>query len=203
MEDRIRQNKIKYARGKVYKIVNKLTNDIYIGSTVEALSTRLAKHRSACKNHKYSSKLFDMIIDNDWTGFYIILIEPYPCNNVDELRMREQHFKDLLHPAYNTYNCYGLDVERAKETKKEYNVNHKEDIAENHKEYKANHKEDIAEYNKEYRANHKEDIAEYDKDYYKNLPHKFVCNCCNYKTKYKGHLKAHFKTRKHMLNLPN
>tara|TARA_R110000796_G_scaffold19014_2_gene57232 strand:+ start:94 stop:504 length:411 start_codon:yes stop_codon:yes gene_type:complete len=71
----------KYQNGKIYKIVCNITNEIYIGSTIETLSQRLSKH-------KYSKKcMSNEIIERG--DYEIILIKIYPCNNVYELEKEE------------------------------------------------------------------------------------------------------------------
>jgi predicted GIY-YIG superfamily endonuclease len=34
-----------YSKAKIYKIVNNIDNEIYIGATIQPLSERMAKHR--------------------------------------------------------------------------------------------------------------------------------------------------------------
>ena len=34
-----------YKNGHIYKIFNDITNDVYVGSTTQPLSKRIAKHR--------------------------------------------------------------------------------------------------------------------------------------------------------------
>ena len=83
----------KYNNGKIYKIIDNTTNDIYIGSTIQArLSKRLRDHKSDCKNNKGAS--CSKIINNG--DYKIILIEKYSCNSKDELLSREQHYIDKL-----------------------------------------------------------------------------------------------------------
>ena len=43
-----------YSKGKIYKLVSNKTNDVYIGSCLMTLSTRLSGHRG--KSNKTSSK---------------------------------------------------------------------------------------------------------------------------------------------------
>ena len=39
-----------YQNGKIYKILNNIDGDIYVGSTINALSHRMAQHRCDMKN---------------------------------------------------------------------------------------------------------------------------------------------------------
>ena len=45
--------KMDYGNGKIYKIVNTIDNDIYIGSTCQPLSKRMAWHRSHSTMEKH------------------------------------------------------------------------------------------------------------------------------------------------------
>ena len=81
-----------YSSGKLYKIVCKVTKNIYIGSTKEKnLSRRLYSHTRNYKDFLLgkSSKCqsFDIIEKGD---FEIILIELYPCKTKYELETRER-----------------------------------------------------------------------------------------------------------------
>ena len=82
-----------YRNGKIDCVRNKITNDIYVGSTCQPLSKTMAKNRSNTthdvKNHlTFYKKMNELGVNN----FYIELIEEYPCENNDQLRAREGHF---------------------------------------------------------------------------------------------------------------
>ena len=68
-----------YKQGKIYTIRCK-TDDtlIYVGSTVQSLSERMAKHRY--DSIKRSNNFFYQHID-DWDNWYIELYENFPCEN--------------------------------------------------------------------------------------------------------------------------
>jgi len=94
----------KYQKGKIYKIVCKTTNKVYIGSTCEKyLSDRLKGHRIAYKYKKdttnYYCSVFEVLKNND---YYIELIENYPCTCKDELSRRERHHINI------TENCINI-----------------------------------------------------------------------------------------------
>ena len=38
-----------YSTGKIYKILNNIDDNVYVGSTVDTLGRRMAKHRSNMK----------------------------------------------------------------------------------------------------------------------------------------------------------
>lgn len=90
-----------YSKGKIYKIVNDINNDIYIGSTVQQLSNRMGTHRSFSKIDKYKSPIYTNMRGLGAQAFKIILLENYPCASKEELIAREQHWIDELKPKLN------------------------------------------------------------------------------------------------------
>lgn len=110
----------KYQKSKIYKIVCKATNKIYIGSTCEKyLSDRLKGHRIAYKYKKdmtnYYCSVFEVLKNND---YYIELIENYPCTCKDELSRRERHFIDTLDNVVNIKRPIVEPVEKKQEYEK-------------------------------------------------------------------------------------
>ena len=79
-----------YKNGKVYQVLNNVNDDIYIGSTYQALSKRLYEHKSDSNEGK--GELYKLMRDIGKEPFYIELIELYPCNNREELRAREGYY---------------------------------------------------------------------------------------------------------------
>jgi len=156
-----------YSLSKIYKLVSNKTTDIYIGSCLMRLSTRLSTHKNK-SNTTVSKKLFvdDAIIT-------IVLIENYPCNSKNELKARE-----LYHITSNTcininkpFVCdipygdgkaykkeyYAVNAEHIKSKVKEYNAINSEHI----KEYYQVNKEHLKSKAKEYYAINVEHIKEY------------------------------------------
>ena len=121
-----------YNNGKIYCIRNNITDDIYVGSTTQPLSKRMAKHRQNAKyintNHRiFYSKVNEIGVEN----FYIELIENCPCESLEQLRRREGHYIREMGT---------LNQQIAGRKPKEYEDDNREKI----KEYKK-------EYDKEYR----------------------------------------------------
>lgn len=101
----------------VYKIVNEVTGDFYVGSSKD-VKARWAHHKipSRWKEHPNNPMYRDMQkYGVDKFRFQILtpVMEEY-------LKQVEQEFIDMLHPTYNNYRAKGIDVERIKETRKEY-----------------------------------------------------------------------------------
>ena len=129
---------VNYKEGKIYKIISNQTTDIYIGSTVSTLTKRLSRHKkgdsSSCEICKYDD-------------VKIILIEKYPCNDKDELRMREQYHID------NT-DC--INKRKAFRTEKD----------------KAEYKQDKVKYSREWNKKNYNRLKE-DKQKYKTILHHY------------------------------
>ena len=120
-----------YADAKIYTIRCR-SNDllIYVGSTTQKLTQRLAKHRSDCKGGSCIT-LYSHIVDNDWSNWYIELYEYYPCNNRTELEKREG---EVIREIGSINKCI------AGRTRKKW----REDNAEYFKEYNKKRREDNA-----------------------------------------------------------
>mgnify|MGYP003625708068 CR=1 FL=1 len=106
-----------YKNGTIYKLVDNTNGETYIGSTTQTLARRRQKHISDSKNYgkiinnrvvKYSSH--PIIMNRDYK---IILIEYYPCNTKDELRMKEQEWIDKTE-CINSQRAYRT-IEQEKE----------------------------------------------------------------------------------------
>ena len=101
----------------VYKITNTVTGEFYIGSSND-VKQRLACHKckSTWKNHPNNPLYKDMQkYGVDKFEFQVIAeIE------IEQLKKTEQEFIEKLKPTYNSCNAKGLDIERYKETNKEY-----------------------------------------------------------------------------------
>ena len=146
-----------YSKGKIYKLVSNKTNDVYIGSCLMTLSTRLSGHRSK-SNQTSSKKLFidDAIIT-------IALIEPYPCNSKNELKAREL-FHIMNTPCINANKPFVSELTHGKEWAKEYKIAYKE-------QRKLNdelNKEHLKEQNKIYYESNKEQINEQGRLFYES-----------------------------------
>jgi FtsZ-interacting cell division protein YlmF len=161
---------LRYQRGKIYTV--RCYDDdllIYVGSTIDKLSARMAKHRCA-KNCSLSQYVIENF-NGDWKKWYIELYEEYPCNNKELLEKREGEITRLIgslnqNIAGRTKKEYYEDnKEKLLEQKKQYRNDNKEKIKKKHKKYYENNKEHKAEYDKKYRNDNKEKILEKRKQY--------------------------------------
>ena len=79
-----------YSKGKIYTIKHKTDPTlVYVGSTVQSLAKRFSGHKKdSRKTKKYPNhQLYTKI--EDWNDWYIELYMNYPCNSVEELRIKE------------------------------------------------------------------------------------------------------------------
>jgi hypothetical protein len=84
------KNKKSYSNGKIYQVLNRINNEVYVGSTCSKLRKRMTDHRRRADEHE--GKLYDEMRRVCTTHFYIELIENYPCDNKDDLTAREQFY---------------------------------------------------------------------------------------------------------------
>lgn len=107
----------------IYKITNTITGDFYIGSSKD-VKRRWRSHKwpsrwKRCKNNQLYKDMQKYGVDK--FDFQVIAeVE------VEQLKEKEQQFIETLKPTYNSCNAKGLNVEKCKETKKEYQQSHRE-----------------------------------------------------------------------------
>jgi len=185
----------KYQQGKIYKIIDKTNNNIYIGSTIKTLNKRLIEHKTEYKksiNKKQSNTTSFEIIKNN--NYEILLLETFPCNNKYELEQRERYYIDN--------NCC-VNKTIPTRTKKEWTEKNKDKIKEQQKKWYENNKTKIKEKRKEYYENNKEKRKEYlennkdkIKEYLKNKnKQKVICDLCGTQV-IKNNLNRHKKTQR-------
>lgn len=94
-----------YAKSKIYKLVNSIDNKIYVGSTCQRLCNRKAIHKQDAGFYP-KQKVYKHLNTVGWNNVRIELIEAINCNNKEELRQREQYYRNLLKPELNNNDCY-------------------------------------------------------------------------------------------------
>ena len=153
---------VNYQLGKIYKIVCRITGEVYVGSTCEkTLARRLVDHRSACNRYleKQEGSKFSSFQIIQRGNYYIELLENFPCDNRDELRKKEREWYDKT-DCINHYRPY-LFKEEMRVERLIYDEINKERIQEKQKQYKEEHKERINEYKRlNYHKNKKEPTEE-------------------------------------------
>ena len=122
-----------YSQGKIYQILNTITDDVYIGSTTQLLCNRMKHHRNTSKEASRSHyKIYQAFAKYGVDNFYIELIEKCPCTTKEELCAREGH--------YIRQERSSLNSRIEGRTSKEYYNDNKELILHKQQEYnKINH----------------------------------------------------------------
>lgn len=156
----------KYQKGKVYAIICRKTERRYIGSSCEpTLARRLSQHVGDFKKWEKGEKnyitSFDIIKDND---YYIVLLESYPCNSKDELRMCEQKHIDLCE-CLNKRKAFQSE-EGFKQYQKQHYEQNKDEKIKYAKEWREQNLDKISKQKKQYREQNHVEILEKKRQYY-------------------------------------
>ena len=122
---------MKYQDGKIYRILNTESDDVYVGSTCQKLSKRMTNHRTDA-NRGINSALYQQMREIGIDRFYIELIETFPCESLEQLNKREGEWMREIAT---------LNEKVAGRTKKEYKSDYKESINEKGKVYYQENKE--------------------------------------------------------------
>ena len=115
----------------VYKIINTVTGDFYIGSS-KNIKHRWADHKCPSKWNEHPNN--PMYLDMRKYGTDKFAFEILEVVEESFLKEKEQQFIETLKPSYNQMNAKGLDIERFKES-------HKSD------KFKKSHKKACNKYN--------------------------------------------------------
>jgi len=184
-----------YSKGKVYVLRSHSTDKVYIGSTIETLSSRMSKHRYGFK-HNNGVTSSEILKYNDC---YIELICDYPCDRKEQLEKKEgeiiRQYKDKCVnrciAGRSVKEWIEDNKEEHREQMKQYRENNKEILTENKKLWYNNNKERILDKRKQRYNDNKEQIAQKEK----NKP-KYTCECGSIMTS--NHKSRHIKTTKHI-----
>ncbi len=127
-----------YSQGKIYKIVDNTTDNIYIGSTCQKyIRKRLSEHVSTYKGYLKGKRRYTSSAEIIKNGNYdIILIEDYPCMRKDQLHKRERY-----HIENNKCVNKVIPGRTHKESNKNWRDNNKEYVKESNKNWRDNNKE--------------------------------------------------------------
>lgn len=145
--------KNKFHHSKIYKIISKNTDRVYIGSTTKCLEHRLSNHVSDYKEYKKTYNIkhgtyASMILN--FGNYSIELIENICCENKKELEKIEGKWQK------NTPNRVNKNV--AGRTLNEYRYDNKGKIKESRQKYYEENKDEIKKCVNQYRENNKDEI---------------------------------------------
>ena len=120
-----------YSKGKIYRLFDCDTGESYYGSTCLTLVVRLDGHRGDyqqwLKNNARYCTSYQILERNNYG---IELMENYPCNSKEELRMREQFYLDTYENINDTRAYVSEEIlkQEARERANAYYHEHKEEI---------------------------------------------------------------------------
>ena len=119
----------------VYKIINTVTGDFYVGSS-KNVKRRLAAHKCPSKwNEHPNSPMYQDMQKYGVDKFRFQILAPVMP---EYLKQVEQELIEMLKPTYNNYRANGIDVERCKATNKKYQQSEKGKV--NKKKYRQSEK---------------------------------------------------------------
>jgi len=161
-----------YKNGKIYCVRSHKTDLVYVGSTTQPLSKRMADHRSNFKRFNKDQKKYissyEIVKHGD---AYIELLHCCPCNTKEELIREEgKYIREM-----NCVNKYISGRTR--------------------KEYFCDNKKRLIEYQKRYDDEHKEQISLKNKRNYKKRRIYYTCECGS--TLFVASKNKHNKSNKH------
>mgnify|MGYP003630265918 FL=1 len=110
-----------FSKGKIYGIIDRKTNRIYIGSTIQTLNKRMRQHKTdyrmycnywfgwfnedgPMKERNYRAS-FDILINEDWEMFKIC---NYPCHTKDQLHKGEEATR-LFYEKFKYYEVVNVN----------------------------------------------------------------------------------------------
>jgi hypothetical protein len=182
-----------YQKGKIYTI-RCHTNDkwIYVGSTIQPLSTRFGGHKRDTKMSLY--KFINNPENNtSWDDWYIELYELYPCGSKEELCKRENEVLREI-ATINKQGAYtGLDK---KEYLKEYYAENRYKISAKQKEYYAENRDTLLAKMKEYKAENRDKCLAQKKEYYTENKDKRLAKAKEYYVENRDNILAKMKEYK-------
>ena len=121
----------------VYKIVNTITADFYIGSSKD-IKRRWANHKCLSKWEEHPNN--PMYQDMKRYGLDYFDFQILEEVEIGQLKEAEQQFIEKMHPTYNSNRAKGLDVERLKESNRKASRKYQKSAKYKETRKKANNK---------------------------------------------------------------
>lgn len=171
----------RYNNGKIYRLVNSVDGEFYVGSTCTSLAKRFHNHKNGAK-HKPSQRVYQHLNEVNWANVSIVLVEEFSCDNKMELLRRERYWIEELKPTLNQqlptrdwkerYNAKKEDTEFIEQRKiynQEYHEKNKNEIIKRHTERRMENIDTIREKDRiskaKYRAENTDKVREYHAKY--------------------------------------
>ena len=184
-----------YDKAKIYQIVNDISDDIYIGSTCQPLSKRMAEHRASMRSNRDKNvKLYQKMNEIGVEHFRIELIKECHCENIEQLRAIEGKYIREMGT---------LNRQVAGRTHSEYCKEFKERYEPTKQNYRENNRDLLNEKNRTYYNDRKEEICEKHRQKYNEMTRvKIICDVCG-GVHNKKNTPKHIRTKKHQEAINN
>lgn len=166
MRERRLEEDPRYMEGKIYMI--QIDEDLYVGSTITTLESRLAHHMEEKNKDCPDSKLYALIEKiGGWEGVDLQLLENRPCKNKFILQVQETKWMKMLNSTLNVkqheyyFNqAYWENKEKIQEYKKKYAKQNAEKEAQRKKKwYEANKEKALSRAKERYYRDHENELA--------------------------------------------
>ena len=106
----------------VYKIVNTITNDCYVGSSKNVMKRWSEHKRISFWKRQPNNKLYQDMQKYGVDKFRFQVLCPVEPEHLKEV---EQELIEMIQPTYNNIRAKGFDVERNKETMRKWHQSDK------------------------------------------------------------------------------
>ena len=147
-------------KGIVYKIVNDINEEIYVGSTVAELKTRFGVHKCSARTEKCKDiRLYKLMNEIGFNHFHIEPLEEIQFEHKKELREKEGEYIR----QYGTLNSL-----IAGRTKDQYRKDEKQNIAIRDKMYTEKNREAVLQRKKDYYDKNRDRMKSQMKRHYQN-----------------------------------
>ena len=197
-----------YVNGKIYKIVNNVNDEVYVGSTTQTLAKRFSVHKDDSKREsKNSALLYQVMNEIGIENFCISLIKEYPCTTKTELCLEEgKYIREIgtlnQRIAGRTNQQYYKDnIEKIQEKHRKYSKENREKGIERSRKYYEDNVEKVKEKGRKYYEANKEKVFIRNNEWRRNNSQKLIIKCacgskCNRADFYK-----HTRTKKHITHV--
>lgn len=141
----------RYKNGKIYRLVNNVDEEFYVGSTCGRLAKRKSDHKTKARKDT-ARRVYEHLNKVGWGNVDIVLVEEYACENKNQLERRERHWIETLKPSLN----------RAVPTRtnKEWKTENADKVRESGAKYRAENADKELERHTKYRAENAEKVRE-------------------------------------------
>lgn len=146
----------------VVYVLQCIDNYYYIGSTINNPRYRLNNHKQDSKKFP-ERNVYTHINRIGWDNVQLQVVEEYPCNTKNELKIKED---EMIKYSLNDQYCLNhirasVSTEERKMNVTNYYLTHRQQIIEQHKQYLETNREKVDAYHAAYRKENAEARREY------------------------------------------